>query len=105
MHAKNTFGRAEKLIFLPMHVSNYMAKRGKLKKSHKKNVLNNPKHSAGRHYNFSTQYWPALFSWITVSATFCTFFVFFSAKRGKAWAGMHVRQPMGGKKSAPSTPH
>jgi hypothetical protein len=36
MHAKNAFGRAEKSIFLPMHVPQCMAKRGKLKKSKKK---------------------------------------------------------------------
>jgi hypothetical protein len=60
MHAKNTFGRVEKLIFLPMHVPQCMAKRDKLKKSHKKYVLNDPKHSAGWHFNFSKQCWPAL---------------------------------------------
>jgi hypothetical protein len=38
-------------FFLPMHVPQCMAKRGKLKKSKKKNVLNNPKWSAGRHSN------------------------------------------------------
>jgi hypothetical protein len=53
MHAKNAFGRAEKLVFLPMHVPQCMAKRGKLKKVKKKNVLNNAKWSAGRHSNFS----------------------------------------------------
>jgi hypothetical protein len=44
MHAKNAFGRAEKSvflamhcgIFLPMHVPQCMAKRGKLKKVKKK---------------------------------------------------------------------
>jgi hypothetical protein len=36
MHAKNTFGRAEKSFFLPMHVPQCMAKRGKLKKVKKK---------------------------------------------------------------------
>jgi hypothetical protein len=52
MHAKNTFGRAKKSVFLPMHVPQCMAKRGKLKKV-KNNVLNNPKCSVGRHSNFS----------------------------------------------------
>ena len=47
MHAKNAFGMAEKSFFLPMHVPQCMAKRGKLKKSKKKNVLNNLKWSAG----------------------------------------------------------
>jgi hypothetical protein len=60
MHAKNAFGRAEKSVFLPMHVPQFMAKRGKLKKNQKKNVLNNPKWSAGRHSNFSKQCRPAL---------------------------------------------
>jgi hypothetical protein len=55
MHAKNTFGRAEKSVFLPVHVPQCMAKRGKLKKVKKNNVLNNPKCSAGRHSNFSKQ--------------------------------------------------
>jgi hypothetical protein len=36
MHARNTFGRAEKSVFLPMHVPQCMAKRGKLKKVKKK---------------------------------------------------------------------
>jgi hypothetical protein len=36
MHAKNAFGRAEKLVFLPMHVPQCMAKIGKLKKVKKK---------------------------------------------------------------------
>jgi hypothetical protein len=55
MHAKNTFGGAEKSVFLPMHVPQCMTKRGKLKKVKKKNVLNNPKWSAGRQSNFSKQ--------------------------------------------------
>ena len=53
MHAKNTFGRGEKSVFLPMHVPQCIAKRDKLKKSQKKkNVLNDQKHSVGRHFNF-----------------------------------------------------
>jgi hypothetical protein len=52
MHAKNTFGRAKKSVFLPMHVPQCMAKRSKLKKV-KNNVLNNPKCSVRRHSNFS----------------------------------------------------
>ena len=60
MHAKNTFERVKKLVFLPMHVPQCMAKRGKLKKVKKKNVLNNPKWSAERHSNFSKQCQPAL---------------------------------------------
>ena len=35
MHAKNAFGRAEKSVFLPMHVPQCMAKRVKLKKVEK----------------------------------------------------------------------
>jgi hypothetical protein len=57
MHAKNTFGRIEKSVFLSMHVPQCMAKRDKLKK---KKVLNNPKCSAGQHSNFSKQCQPAL---------------------------------------------
>jgi hypothetical protein len=62
MHARNTFGRAEKSVFLPMHVPQCMAKRGKLKKvkKKKKNVLNNLKWNAEQHSNFSKQCRPAL---------------------------------------------
>jgi hypothetical protein len=52
MHAKNTFERVEKLIFLRMHVPQCIAKRGKLKKVKEIFFLNNPKCSAGRHSNF-----------------------------------------------------
>jgi hypothetical protein len=65
MHAKNTFGKAEKSVFLPMHVPQCMAKRGKLKKVKKKKkrmfsitqngVPNSTlifQNSASRHSNF-----------------------------------------------------
>jgi hypothetical protein len=32
MHAKNAFGMPEKLVFLPMHIPQCIAKKGKLKK-------------------------------------------------------------------------
>ena len=66
------FWKAEKSFFLPMHVPQCMAKRGKLKKvkkkkkKKKKNVLNNPKCSVGRHSNFSKQCQPALIYLILV---------------------------------------
>jgi hypothetical protein len=67
----------------------------------KKNVLNNPKHNAGRRCDFQTQCRPAL----CFLDHFLHNLVFFQHKGDKAWVGMQVGQPMESKKSAHSTPH
>ena len=47
-----TFGRAENSVFMPMHIQNYMAKKGKLKKSQKNEVFEFFNHNASRHCDF-----------------------------------------------------
>jgi hypothetical protein len=47
-----TLGRAENLVFMPMHIQNYMAKKSKLKKSQKNKVFEFFNHNASRHCDF-----------------------------------------------------